>query len=379
MRGGGTSQAGQAIGSGMVVDTSKYLNRLLEVNVGGAVGARRARHRPRRAERGAQAARPALCAGHLDGQPRDRRRDDGQQLRRARDRCIYGKTIDHVIEQHVVLSDGSMVWFRPLDRGDARGDLRRATRSRPRAIARFATTARGTRPRSSGAIRRSCGASAATTSTRSSTQRRPFNLAKIMVGSEGTLGVVVEATAESRAAAQGQGRARDSVRRSARGPRRDAGHPRASAVGRRGDGRVHPRSHAAERGARAAAAARSSTAIRRRSSASSSTPIARRICRRGSKRSSAIWRRASLGYRYTRAIDAASQAAIWSLREAALGLSMAMKGDAKSLSFVEDTAVPPERLRDYIERFLANDSQRTAPRPASTRTRRSAACTCGRS
>ena len=32
---------------------------------------------------------------------------------------------------------------------------------------------------------------------------------------------------------------------------------------------------------------------------------------------------------------------------------MAMKDDAKSLSFVEDTAVAPERLRDYIERFLA--------------------------
>ena len=30
-----------------------------------------------------------------------------------------------------------------------------------------------------------------------------------------------------------------------------------------------------------------------------------------------------------------------------------MKEDAKSLSFVEDTAVPPERLRDYIARFLA--------------------------
>ena len=40
------------------------------------------------------------------------------------------------------------------------------------------------------------------------------------------------------------------------------------------------------------------------------------------------------------------------MREAALGLSMAMKGDAKSLSFVEDTAVAPEKLRDYIERFL---------------------------
>ena len=29
-RGGGTSQAGQAIGSGVVLDTSKYLNRILE-------------------------------------------------------------------------------------------------------------------------------------------------------------------------------------------------------------------------------------------------------------------------------------------------------------------------------------------------------------
>src|ERR1044071_7497206 len=33
MRGGGTSQAGQAIGAGLVADTSKYLNRVLEVNV----------------------------------------------------------------------------------------------------------------------------------------------------------------------------------------------------------------------------------------------------------------------------------------------------------------------------------------------------------
>ena len=56
--------------------------------------------------------------------------------------------------------------------------------------------------------------------------------------------------------------------------------------------------------------------------------------------------------RTSRAIDAASQARIWKLRQASLGLSMAMKGDAKSISFVEDTAVAPERLRDFIERFL---------------------------
>src|ERR1700750_2104280 len=32
MRGGGTSQAGQSIGSGIQIDTSKYYNRILEVN-----------------------------------------------------------------------------------------------------------------------------------------------------------------------------------------------------------------------------------------------------------------------------------------------------------------------------------------------------------
>ncbi len=63
---------------------------------------------------------------------------------------------------------------------------------------------------------------------------------------------------------------------------------------------------------------------------------------------------ASSGFRccWRRATTTADQARIWSFREASLGLSMAMKGDAKSLSFVEDTAVAPEKLRDYIERFL---------------------------
>ena len=82
-------------------------------------------------------------------------------------------------------------------------------------------------------------------------------------------------------------------------------------------------------------------------------PIAPRTCRRGSRRSSGICATHGLGYAYHHALDLAAQARIWSLREAGLGLSMAMKEDAKSLSFVEDTAVAPERLRDYIERFLA--------------------------
>ena len=58
------------------------------------------------------------------------------------------------------------------------------------------------------------------------------------------------------------------------------------------------------------------------------------------------------GYRFYHATEAAQQACKLSLREAALGLSMTMKEDTKSYSFVEDTAVAPEKLRDFIQRFL---------------------------
>ena len=81
-------------------------------------------------------------------------------------------------------------------------------------------------------------------------------------------------------------------------------------------------------------------------------PTARKTCRRGWRRSKQDLRARGFGYRYHPETDPAAQARIWSLREAALGLSMAMKEDAKSISFVEDTAVAPEKLRDFIDRFL---------------------------
>src|SRR5262249_11603692 len=47
------------------------------------------------------------------------------------------------------------------------------------------------------------------------------------------------------------------------------------------------------------------------------------------------------GYHYHVAKDAAEQGRVWKLRKLSLGLSMLEKGDAKALSFVEDTAVAP--------------------------------------
>src|SRR5207247_1218148 len=67
----------------------------------------------------------------------------------------------------------------------------------------------------------------------------------------------------------------------------------------------------------------------------------------------AALRQRGFGYHMHRATAAEAQARIWKLRKMALGLSMAQKGDAKAISFVEDTAVAPEHLRDYIAEFLA--------------------------
>ena len=108
-----------------------------------------------------------------------------------------------------------------------------------------ATGARRARTKSTGASRRCCAASAATTSTSSSIRRSPFNLAKMIVGSEGTLGVVLERQGQPGAAAQGQGGAGDRVRAtcSKRWPRRRS-ILRTRSVGRGGDGQVHPRLHA---------------------------------------------------------------------------------------------------------------------------------------
>ena len=87
---------------------------------------------------------------------------------------------------------------------------------------------------------------------------------------------------------RGQGRARDPVHGTARRARRHAAHPAARAVGRRGDGPLHPRLHAPERRARPRCATASSRATPARCCASSSTPTSRRPCRRAWRRSKRI-------------------------------------------------------------------------------------------
>jgi len=348
-RGGGTSQAGQAIGAGLQLDTSKYFNKVLEVSVadrtawvepGVVLDELNAQLRPHalRFAPDISTASRATIGGMISNNSSGARS------------ILYGKTIDHVLELDVVLADGTLTRFRPLDAAAletaSAGETLEARSYR--AVQQIASDcAAEVDRRFPKVLRRVGGYNLDEFVDRS----KPFNLAKLIVGSEGTLGLVVAAklnlvplprakavlTIEFDELLDALGATPAIVRH------------RPSAV------EVMDRfilDHARESPAL--------DALRRSIMQGEAGAL---LCVEfyGDTPDELLPRLDALeaelprlGYRcrWRRAVAAADQARIWSFREAALGLSMAMKGDGKSLSFVEDTAVAPEKLRDYIERFL---------------------------
>jgi FAD/FMN-containing dehydrogenase/Fe-S oxidoreductase len=349
MRGGGTSQGGQAIGPGLIVDTSKYLNRLLELNAG---------------ERWARV-EPGMVLDELNAQLKP------QGLRFAPDistasratiggmmannssgarSVLYGKTIDHVLEQDVVLSDGSVSRFRPLSREelDAKcaGDDLEATCYR--VVRRMAEEHAAEVERRFPKVLRRVGGYNLDEFVKPD---RPFNLAKLMVGSEGTLGVVLESkinlvplpAAKAVLAIQ----FRELLEALQATPLILRHRPSAIEVmdkfildHTRQSAQLDALRNSFIEGDPGGLLCVEFYADRQEELPPRLQALERELREQG------------LGYRYHHALDLPGQARIWTLREAALGLSMAMKQEAKSLSFVEDTAVAPEKLREYIEKFL---------------------------
>ncbi|MGH7170509.1 MAG: FAD-binding oxidoreductase, partial [Gemmataceae bacterium] len=112
-RGGGTSLSGQSIGPGIVLDCSKYLNAILDIDA----AARVARIQPgvvldtlnrALAEHDLQFGPDVATASraNLGGMI-------GNNSAGARS-IVYGKTIDHVRRLGVVLADGSRAGFGPV-------------------------------------------------------------------------------------------------------------------------------------------------------------------------------------------------------------------------------------------------------------------------
>jgi FAD/FMN-containing dehydrogenase/Fe-S oxidoreductase len=349
-RGGGTSQAGQAIGAGLQLDTSKYLHRVLEVDAaartawvqpGVVLDELNAHLRPQalRFAPDISTASRATIGGMIANNSSGARS------------VLYGKTIDHVLELKVVLADGSTAHFRPLDAAALDAACAGATREAAccRAVRETAARCRAEIDRRFPKVLRRVGGYNLDEFVDAS---KRFNLSKIVVGSEGTLALVTAA----KIALVPLPRAKVVLAiefvnlLDALGATPLVLRHRPSAV------EVMDRfilDHAKE--SAALDALRRSILV---------TDPGALLCVEMygdepgdlTPRLDALERdlaASGVPCRWRRFVALADQARVWSLRESALGLSMAMKGDAKSLSFVEDTAVAPDKLRDYIERFLA--------------------------
>src|ERR1700676_3065857 len=116
-RGGGTSQAGQAIGPGVQLDCSKYFNQVLEVNAAQCW----ARVRPGCVLDDLNREVKAFGLQFAPDISTSNRATIGGMIANnssGTHSLIYGKTVDHVLELKVVLSDGSVIHVRPLDEGE---------------------------------------------------------------------------------------------------------------------------------------------------------------------------------------------------------------------------------------------------------------------
>ena len=345
-RGGGTSLAGQTVNHAIVLDFSKYLNQPLEINP---------EEQWARVQPGivVEQLNKHLAAHNLQYAP------DPTTANRAcvgggigNNTCgahsvIYGKTLDHVQELEVVLADGSPTHFRQLDSSELETKLGAAGLEGDiyRGIRRLAQeNASEIEARFPKILRRVSGYNLDEFLSDS-----PFNLSRMVVGSEGTLCVVTEAklnlVPRPAMTALSVLHFADIVEAS-EATREVLKHEPSSVevmdkilLDRSRESLGHSRSMDFIEGDPGALLAVEFYG-------ESEAELASKM---GSLKEDMTRRR--LGYACVNLMDKAAQGSVWNLRKAGLGLLMSIRGDAKPLPFVEDTAVDPENLGAFVRRF----------------------------
>ncbi|MEV8420362.1 FAD-binding and (Fe-S)-binding domain-containing protein [Streptomyces niveus] len=347
-RGAGTSLAGQTVGPGLVLDLSRYMNNIVELDAGSGTALVEAGVVQDQLNR---AASPWGLMFGPDTSTSNRATIGGMigNNSAGSGSVRHGMTIDHVRELDVVLSDASRV---RLDRVDEATRADRATRPTlegalyrelPEIVrANYAAIADGFPAH----WRRACGYRL----DRLAREDTVFDLAKFVVGSEGTLAVATSALV-------------DLVPKPSR---------TVIAVG-------HFTSVAGAIDATQDALACDPAAVELMDR--TILDLSRRKIEYASlgdllngdpeallfvsfsgddeaellgqlKRLTGMWSRNGHGYHTLRAVTPAQQASLLKVRKAGLGLLMAAsEGTRRPLAFVEDTAVDPIHLTEYTRRF----------------------------
>jgi FAD/FMN-containing dehydrogenase/Fe-S oxidoreductase len=345
-RGGGTSLTGQTVNRAIVLDFSQHMNRVLEVNE----------------EELWARVQPGLVQDELNHHVRPRGLLFGPDTSTSNRATLggmlgnnsggshsiaYGLTVDHVIELTAYLADGTEVVLKELDEAGVRARcaapglegqiyrevLRLADEHREEIRARYPQH-----------WRRVTGYN-----LNEAIGDRPLNLARLVVGSEGTFLTIVEAKVRlvrrpkataldvihyrdiqealesSQAILETGPYAVELTDKTILDLARENIEQRQRAAFVQGDpGAIMMVEYAGDTPAEVKAKVEALEALRGRT---------------------------RFGYAAHVALEPPEQQSIWKLRKSGLGLLLGMKGDSKPIAFVEDTAVKPEHLAEFVPRF----------------------------
>ncbi len=345
-RGGGTSLTGQTVNRAVVLDFSRYMGNVLEVN---------------QEERWARV-QPGVVQDELNQHVRGMGLLFGPDTSTSNRATLggmignnsggshsiaYGLTVEHVIELQTILADGSRATFGEVTPEQFAAKTRlpglegRIYREVQRIRDTYADEIRARYPRH---WRRVCGYN-----LDELVRDRPLNMARLIVGSEGTFLTVVEAKVRL-------------VRR-----------PRATAVDviHYHDMQEALESSQAilETGPYAVELtdkmildlARNNIEQSKRMGFVQGDPAAILIVEYAGETEQEVKAKVAeleavrscggFGYASHIATDPAEQQSIWKLRKAGLGLLLGTRGESKPIAFIEDTAVDPKHLPEFVPRF----------------------------
>ena len=356
-RAGGTSIAGQVVGNGIVVDISRHFNKILEIN---------AEERWARVEPGVVrdelniALKPyglffspetstsnRCCIGGMVGN-----NSCGTHS------LIYGSTRHHVLQLKGLLADGSA--FDTAERGS--GELERSIyaqlegwRGDPEVVRLIEANYpdRSLRRRSCGyaideALGLGGGGAAGGQEAEASGPAAAPDLCKLLCGSEGTLAFITEIKVSLDPLPPAEG-----MVLCAHCPSLEASFEANLVALRHGpvavelmDGRI------LELGKDNIEAQRNRFFVEGDPAALLIAEFRGQAMDAAADALEAELRASGLAYACTR-VYGADVARVWALRKAGLGVLSGMKGDAKPVGVIEDTAVAPERLPAYMADFRA--------------------------
>jgi FAD/FMN-containing dehydrogenase/Fe-S oxidoreductase len=347
-RGGGTSLAGQAVGQSLVIDCSKFMNRIIELNAG---------ERWVRAE-------PGLVRDELNQQIKhtglhfapetatSNRANIGGMIGNNSSgtrSIVYGKTVDHVLEIRAILSNGDQALFRELTPAEYDAKCRQQNlegqihREARRIVCENESEIRARFPK---VMRRVGGYN-----LDELVGRENWNLSKILTGSEGTLACIVEAKLKLEPLPQATALLVvhfadliESLRAT-------------NIILQHGPAAVELLDEVM------ISLAHNNLEIRQLCTFVQGRPQALLLveffgdsadeAREKLAMTETSLRQAGCGYAYVQALTPEEQARVWNVRKAGLGILQSIKGDAKPVAFIEDACVPVAVLPDYIAQVMA--------------------------